>query len=175
MAQAIVSPIAGFLLGKLGSLAHQEVCLMWGVETDLLKLERTLTIINAVLLDAEQQQLHNNEVRVWLEELKDVCYDAEDVLDEFEIQALRRQVMLNCRSITQKRITVIKTSTAHRFSFEQFPFKHYRFWKSCHSGFFMPTLWSRWLLWSVPTSKHFQSHCNTSSRLKFFIFLIVQN
>ncbi|KAL5761219.1 hypothetical protein ACOSP7_019749 [Xanthoceras sorbifolium] len=102
MAHAIVSPIVGFLLGKLGSLAHQEVCLMWGVETDLLKLERTLTIINAVLLDAEQQQLHNNEVRVWLEELKDVCYDAEDVLDEFEIQALRRQVMLNRGSITQK-------------------------------------------------------------------------
>ncbi|KAL5761223.1 hypothetical protein ACOSQ2_020061 [Xanthoceras sorbifolium] len=102
MAEAIVSPIAGFLLGKLASLSYQEVCLMWGVKTDLLKLERTLTFINAVLLDAEQQQLHNHQIRVWLQELKDVCYDAEDVLDEFEIQALRRQVMLNRGSITQK-------------------------------------------------------------------------
>ncbi|KAL5830556.1 hypothetical protein ACOSQ3_020024 [Xanthoceras sorbifolium] len=102
MAEAIVSPIADSLLGKLASLAYQEACLIWGVKTDLLKLERTLKTIKAVLLDAEQQQLHNNEVRVWLEELKDVCYDAEDVVDEFEIQALRRQVMLNRGSITQK-------------------------------------------------------------------------
>ncbi|KAH7571113.1 hypothetical protein JRO89_XS05G0255200 [Xanthoceras sorbifolium] len=102
MAEAIVSPIADSLLGKLASLAYQEACLIWGVKTDLLKLEWTLKTIKAVLLDAEQQQLHNNEVRVWLEELKDVCYDAEDVFDEFEIQALRRQRMVNRGSITQK-------------------------------------------------------------------------
>ncbi|KAH7571156.1 hypothetical protein JRO89_XS05G0261200 [Xanthoceras sorbifolium] len=102
MTEAIVSPIAELLLGKLGSLAYQEVCLIWGVKPDLLKLERTLKTIKAVLLDAEQQQLHNHQLRVWLEELKDVCYDAEDVLDEFEIEALSRQVMVNRGSITQK-------------------------------------------------------------------------
>ncbi|KAK0574831.1 hypothetical protein LWI29_029792 [Acer saccharum] len=102
MAEAIVSPIAEILLGKLGSLVYQEACLIWGFKSDLLKLERTLNTIKAVLLDAEQQQLHNNEIRVWLEELKDVCYDAEDVLDEFEIQSLRRQLKLNRGSITQK-------------------------------------------------------------------------
>ncbi|KAL5828221.1 hypothetical protein ACOSQ4_020018 [Xanthoceras sorbifolium] len=118
MAEAIVSPIAGFLLGKLASLSYQEVCLMWGVKTDLLKLERTLTFINAVLLDAEQQQLHNHQIRVWLQELKDVCYDAEDVLDEFEIQALRRQVMLNRGSITQKvrNYLSLPKSVAFRFT-----------------------------------------------------------
>ncbi|KAK0574706.1 hypothetical protein LWI29_027772 [Acer saccharum] len=102
MAEAIVSPIAEILLGKLGSLVYQEACLIWGFKTDLLKLERTLKTIKAVLLDAEQQQLHNHRVRVWLEELKDVCYDAEDVLDAFEIETLQRQAMVNRGSITQK-------------------------------------------------------------------------
>ncbi|TXG57354.1 hypothetical protein EZV62_018667 [Acer yangbiense] len=102
MAEAIVSPIAEILLGKLGSLVYQEACLIWGFKTDLLKLERTLKTIKAVLLDAEQQQLHNHGVRVWLEELKDVCYDAEDVLDAFEIETLQRQAMVNRGSITQK-------------------------------------------------------------------------
>ncbi|KAK2641763.1 hypothetical protein Ddye_023526 [Dipteronia dyeriana] len=102
MAEMIVSPIAEILLGKLGCLAYQEARLIWGFKTDLLKLEKTLKTIKAVLLDAEQQQLHNNGVRVWLEELKDVCYDAEDVLDEFEIEALQRQATVNRGSITQK-------------------------------------------------------------------------
>ncbi|KAL5761288.1 hypothetical protein ACOSQ2_020126 [Xanthoceras sorbifolium] len=118
MTEAIVSPIAESLLGKLGSLAYQEVCLIWGVKLDLLKLERTLKTIKAVLLDAEQQQLHNHELRVWQEELKDVCYDAEDVLDEFEIEALRRQVMVNRGSITQKVCTYLSwpKSVAFRFT-----------------------------------------------------------
>ncbi|KAI9196171.1 hypothetical protein LWI28_021626 [Acer negundo] len=102
MAEMIVSPIAEILLGKLVSLAYQEACLIWGFKTELLKLEKTLKTIKAVLLDAEQQQLHNHEIRVWLEELKDVCYDAEDVLDEFEIEALQRQATVNYGSITQK-------------------------------------------------------------------------
>ncbi|KAK3206456.1 hypothetical protein Dsin_020502 [Dipteronia sinensis] len=102
MAEIIVSSIAEILLGKLGSLAYQEARLIWGFKTDLLKLEKTLKTIKAVLLDAEQQQLHNNAVRDWLEELKDVCYDAEDVLDEFEIETLRRQATVNRGSITQK-------------------------------------------------------------------------
>ncbi|KAL5763516.1 hypothetical protein ACOSP7_019780 [Xanthoceras sorbifolium] len=118
MTEAIVSPIAELLLGKLGSLAYQEVCLIWDVKPDLLKLERTLKTIKAVLLDAEQQQLHNHELRVWLEELKDVCYDVEDVLDEFEIEALRWQVMVNQGSITQKVCTYLSwpKSIAFRFT-----------------------------------------------------------
>ncbi|KAH7571137.1 hypothetical protein JRO89_XS05G0258300 [Xanthoceras sorbifolium] len=118
MTEAIVSPIAELLLGKLGSLAYQEVCLIWDVKPDLLKLERTLKTIKAVLLDAEQQQLHNRQLRVWLEELKDVCYDAEDVLDEFEIEALRRQVMVNQGSIAQKVCTYLSwpKSVAFRFT-----------------------------------------------------------
>ncbi|KAK4842609.1 hypothetical protein QYF36_024694 [Acer negundo] len=100
MTEAFVSPLTEILLGKLGSLAYKEVSLIWGV--DLLKLEKTLKTIKAVLLDAEQQQLHNHEVRVWLEELKYLCYDDEDVLDAFEIETLQRQAMVNRGSITQK-------------------------------------------------------------------------
>ncbi|TXG57350.1 hypothetical protein EZV62_018663 [Acer yangbiense] len=65
MAEAIVSPIAEILLGKLGSHACQEASLIWGFKSDLLKLERTLNTIKAVLLDAEQQ-LHNHEIRAGL-------------------------------------------------------------------------------------------------------------
>ncbi|TXG70364.1 hypothetical protein EZV62_005299 [Acer yangbiense] len=102
MAEALVSPIVDLLLGKLSSLAYQQFSLIYGVKNDLKKLQRTLNTIKAVLLDAEEQQLHNRQVGVWLEELKDVCYDAEDVFDEFQAHALRRQVLAERGSIPTK-------------------------------------------------------------------------
>ncbi|KAJ0049337.1 hypothetical protein Pint_16960 [Pistacia integerrima] len=49
-----------------------------------------MSAIKAVLLDAETKQTQNHQLRDWLAKLKDVFYDAEDVLDEFDFQASRR-------------------------------------------------------------------------------------
>ncbi|KAK0598763.1 hypothetical protein LWI29_037759 [Acer saccharum] len=117
-AEALVSPIVDLLLGKLGSFAYQQVSLISGLKIDLQKLQRTLTTIKAVLLDAEEQQLHNRQVGVWLEELKDVCYDAEDVFDEFQAEALRRQVLAERGSIPKKVCNALSwpKSLAFRFN-----------------------------------------------------------
>lgn len=53
----------------------------------------TLSSVKAVLLDAEQKQEQNHELREWLRQLKRVFFDAEDVLDEFECQTLQNQVI----------------------------------------------------------------------------------
>ena len=55
-----------------------------GVGGELTKLKRTMLAIEAVLLDAEEQQASNHSLRTWLGELKDVLKDAENVLDEFQ-------------------------------------------------------------------------------------------
>ncbi|KAI6673798.1 hypothetical protein NL676_001704 [Syzygium grande] len=51
-----------------------------------------LIAIKAVL-DAEEQREKSHLVKVWLDRLQHVFYDAEDVLDELECEALRKQVM----------------------------------------------------------------------------------
>ncbi|XWS58022.1 hypothetical protein CRYUN_Cryun09bG0223300 [Craigia yunnanensis] len=79
--------IAEKVLDKLAIIAYQEICLLCGVQSHLEKLKKTLTTIKAVLLDAEEKQAHDNQLRIWLQDLNDACYDAEDVLDEFEIEA----------------------------------------------------------------------------------------
>uniref|UniRef100_A0A2N9ELK6 Disease resistance protein RGA3 n=1 Tax=Fagus sylvatica TaxID=28930 RepID=A0A2N9ELK6_FAGSY len=83
-------------------LTYQEACLVWGVEIDLERLEKTLSTVKAVLLDAEEQQFHNQELTVWLGNLREVFYDAQDVLDEFECEALRRQDVETRGSTTRK-------------------------------------------------------------------------
>ncbi|KAJ4710174.1 Disease resistance protein [Melia azedarach] len=80
------------VLGKLTSLACEEISMVWGFRKDVEKLANNLKYIEAVLLDADDRPIDSHERRVWLENLKDVCYDAEDVLDEFEIEVVRRQV-----------------------------------------------------------------------------------
>ncbi|KAK3220325.1 hypothetical protein Dsin_014295 [Dipteronia sinensis] len=89
--QQIVSPIVKILLHKLQSLRKQNVTLgRDGVNNvELERLETILSSFRAVLLDAEKQQLHNNDVRGWLKKLKDACYDAEDALNELEMEQSR--------------------------------------------------------------------------------------
>ena len=78
MAEAFAAEIAKSLLGKLGSFAVQEFRLAWGLEDDLACLEERLKAINVVLSDAEKQQSKNDRIRFWLNELREVLYDAED-------------------------------------------------------------------------------------------------
>ena len=85
--------VAEKVIEKLGSLAYQEISLTRNIESDLHKLKLTMSIIQAVLLDAEEKQMQNRGLTVWLEQLKDVFHDAMDVLDEFECEDLRRQVV----------------------------------------------------------------------------------
>ncbi|KAK9921870.1 hypothetical protein M0R45_030365 [Rubus argutus] len=58
------------LTEKLGSRAYDEISSAWGVKSDLRKLEATMSAIKGVLLDAEEKQAHNQEVRSWLLQLK---------------------------------------------------------------------------------------------------------
>ncbi|XVF30495.1 hypothetical protein REPUB_Repub16aG0063000 [Reevesia pubescens] len=93
MAEYFAFNIAENILSKLSNLAYEEIRLAWGVHSDLEKLQETLNTIKDVLLDAEEKQAHNHQLRGWLQKLKYACYDAEDLLDEFEIEAFRKQVL----------------------------------------------------------------------------------
>ena len=58
----------------------------------LMKLKIKLLSVNAVAEDAEDKQFTKPHVKVWLDTLKDVIYDAEDVLDEIATKAMQRKV-----------------------------------------------------------------------------------
>ncbi|TYJ38597.1 hypothetical protein E1A91_A04G002700v1 [Gossypium mustelinum] len=93
MAEAIASDIAAELITKLSSLAVSQIGLWWNVKDDLDDLRTTVSAIEAVLLDAEEKSVTNNLVKVWLQELKDVLYDADDLLDDFSTETLRKDLM----------------------------------------------------------------------------------
>ncbi|KAJ4789027.1 Disease resistance protein (CC-NBS-LRR class) family [Rhynchospora pubera] len=62
------------------------------IETELKNLMDLLMRIKATLNDAEEREIRDESVKLWLKELKRVAYDAEDVLDEYNYEVLRAQV-----------------------------------------------------------------------------------
>ncbi|EOY10158.1 LRR and NB-ARC domains-containing disease resistance protein, putative [Theobroma cacao] len=116
MAETFAFNIVESLVQKLATVAYQETSLAWGVQSDFQRLNDILTTVKDVLLDAEEIQAHNNQLRNWLQNLKDACYDAEDVLDEFKIEALRKQV-LRQRSIGKKVSHFFSSSNPLAFRF----------------------------------------------------------
>ncbi|KAK3405648.1 hypothetical protein EUGRSUZ_K01877 [Eucalyptus grandis] len=93
MAESLLFSIAEGVLGKIASPALQKAIAIFDFKNQIQELRGTLTAIKAVLLDAEEQKAKNHRLQVWLDGLQHVFYDAEDVLDEIECEALRKQVI----------------------------------------------------------------------------------
>ncbi|XP_017975262.1 PREDICTED: putative disease resistance protein RGA1 [Theobroma cacao] len=53
-----------------------------------------LTLSKAMLQDAEEKHVRDGAVRLWLEELRDVAHEVDDVLDEFAYENLRMKVKI---------------------------------------------------------------------------------
>ncbi|KAL5565477.1 hypothetical protein UlMin_028641 [Ulmus minor] len=103
MAEEILFGIAEEIILKLGEQAVKEIGLIWGVKTELRKLEKTVETIRAVLLDAEEKQA-DAQIKIWLENLADAVYDADNVVDEFRYRQLRRRLVFGNKRAKKVRI-----------------------------------------------------------------------
>ncbi|XP_050226382.1 disease resistance protein RGA2-like [Mercurialis annua] len=118
MADSLLLNLAQTVLEKLASHALDEFFLAWGLESDLQQMNKSLKAITAVLLDAEQHQSRNHRIQVWLEDLKDVLYDIEDAVDEFECEASRREVVKASGNTARKVKRFFSSSNPLAFRFK---------------------------------------------------------
>ncbi|KAL8458719.1 hypothetical protein ACS0TY_036287 [Phlomoides rotata] len=89
MSDAIITVILTQVSTILEKQIRRELGLICGVEKNLKKLESEFGSIKAVLVDAEKRQVKEESVKIWLERLKDVSYETEDILSEW-IAALEK-------------------------------------------------------------------------------------
>ena len=89
VASLVVGPLVS-LLKKVSSSLLDQYNVMEGMEKQHEILKRKLPAILDIMADAEKQ-VSRRGVKAWLEKLKTVAYEANDVFDEFEYEALRRQ------------------------------------------------------------------------------------
>ena len=88
--------LAAFLQVLLDRLTPREILNYFGnfpgVGKKLEKWRTTLSTIGAVLSDAEERQLTEGTVKLWLDDLRDLAYDIEDMLDKVATQILKRMI-----------------------------------------------------------------------------------
>ncbi|QCE05251.1 disease resistance protein RPM1 [Vigna unguiculata] len=93
MAESLLFSFAESLLRKLATVAVQEASLALGVRSELKEMTETMEIIRGVLLDAQQKTPQSTALSEWLKRVKRVFSDAEDIVDDFECEALRKHVV----------------------------------------------------------------------------------
>ncbi|KAJ4718000.1 Disease resistance protein [Melia azedarach] len=92
MADAIIAAILQQLAVIMDREVNREVRLVIGVKKDVQKLTSNLETLQSVLMDAEKRQVDEGAVRIWLDKLRDISYDMDDVLDEWNTAILRSQI-----------------------------------------------------------------------------------
>jgi hypothetical protein len=111
VASLLLSPFLQVFFEQMASGEFLEIFRRRKLDEGLLhKLKIALLSVNALLEDAEEKQLTKPAVRVWLDELKDVVYDAEDILDEIATELLQRKLDAEFQTTASKVRNSISTS-----------------------------------------------------------------
>jgi hypothetical protein len=111
VASLLLSPFLQVCFEQMASGEFLEIFRRRKLNEGLLhKLKIALLSVNALLEDAEEKQLTKPAVRVWLDELKDVVYDAEDILDEIATELLQRKLDAEFQTTASKVRNSISTS-----------------------------------------------------------------
>ncbi|XVF65833.1 hypothetical protein PTKIN_Ptkin09bG0282600 [Pterospermum kingtungense] len=91
MAKALITAAVKVALSKAISIIEQQFNFLgWGLKDELNKLRSSLILTRTFLQDAERKQV-DEAIKVWLQQLRDVAYKADDVLDELAYEDIRRR------------------------------------------------------------------------------------
>ncbi|KAJ9190340.1 hypothetical protein P3X46_001556 [Hevea brasiliensis] len=93
MADVLVSKVLEELTSIVAREIEQEVRLVVGVKKEVQMLTTKFQLIKGVLVDAENRQVKDDAVKLWMRELKNISYDMDDVLDEWTTAIQKSQIM----------------------------------------------------------------------------------
>lgn len=82
-----------------GSLATEGIRGAWGLKGQLQDLKGSVTMNKAVLQNAEKRKVTDESMKLCLEKLQDVAYDAENVLDHLMTLLMRCFAKTNRKSL----------------------------------------------------------------------------
>ncbi|XP_021826693.1 putative disease resistance protein RGA3 [Prunus avium] len=92
MAEALISVLLEQLASIIKKQVEQEFRLVVDVKKEVEKLTRNFQAIHVVLENAEERQMKEVDVRYWLDSLKDLSYEMDDVLDEWSTEILKQHI-----------------------------------------------------------------------------------
>ncbi|KAL9419667.1 hypothetical protein AB3S75_037438 [Citrus x aurantiifolia] len=79
----MVDAVVSYVVETLGDYLIQEVNFLQGVRDEVESLKKELEWMQSFIKDAEAKQAGNNLIRRWVSDIRDIAYDAEDVLGKY--------------------------------------------------------------------------------------------
>ncbi|KAJ0810905.1 putative virus X resistance protein-like, coiled-coil [Helianthus annuus] len=120
MGDALVSALVSEVVRTLTAAAMEEFGLLRRFKGDILALKEDFEQIQAVLEDAEEKQVKEKAVELWLRRLRSASLKVEDVLDDISTEALLRSLH---KEIDIERGIKIGIKYKVRASFSKFKFR----------------------------------------------------
>uniref|UniRef100_A0A2N9G3D8 Rx N-terminal domain-containing protein n=1 Tax=Fagus sylvatica TaxID=28930 RepID=A0A2N9G3D8_FAGSY len=108
MAEGLVTDLIKQLASIAVREAEQEIRLVIGVDEEVQKLKDSLRTVKAVLNDAEKRQVTEEAVKLWLEKLKDTCYEMDDVVDEWNTAMIKSEIQKHEEENAENALAVMK-------------------------------------------------------------------
>ncbi|KAJ4789185.1 Disease resistance protein RGA2 [Rhynchospora pubera] len=98
----VLSPLISVAVKKSTDALTEKICGMWDIDENRKTLGRYLLAIQVKIQDAQEQAVNNPALKVWMQDLDAAAHEAIDVLDEFQYEALRSQVISQQPSSSSK-------------------------------------------------------------------------
>nr|GMC80623.1 disease resistance protein RPM1-like [Ipomoea batatas] len=110
MADAAVT----FVLGQLSTLSREEYSLLGGIRDDAQDVENAFHRLTAVLKVADETEENDHQVKAWVKIVRELAFDAEDVLDEFQFRFGGDRTNGGFRNRMKNKYTSVKNWRARR-------------------------------------------------------------
>ncbi|XP_019164294.1 PREDICTED: disease resistance protein RPM1-like [Ipomoea nil] len=110
MAEAAVT----FVLGQLSVLIREEYSFLGGIRDDAQDVENAFHRLTAVLRVADEREEIDPQVQAWVKIIRELVYDTEDVLDEFQFRFGGSQTNGGLHNRIKNKYTSVKNLRARR-------------------------------------------------------------
>ncbi|GKV12654.1 hypothetical protein SLEP1_g23777 [Rubroshorea leprosula] len=107
LADVMVSALVDFISDRLSASEFLNFARREQFFSQLNKWENFLPKINALLEDAQQSHTASRALKLWLSDLRDLAYDAEDIIDEINTEVQRRRILGHTQSATTSKVRFI--------------------------------------------------------------------
>ncbi|KAK2653431.1 hypothetical protein Ddye_013287 [Dipteronia dyeriana] len=94
VAELLLSAFLTVLFERMVSFNLLQFLRKEGLYSKIKNWEEMLKMMQAVLGDAKEKQLTDRAVKMWLDDLRDLAYDMENILYEFATEALARKLKM---------------------------------------------------------------------------------
>ncbi|CAM0955726.1 unnamed protein product [Alopecurus aequalis] len=84
----VLDALVPYVKKMITSMAEEEVRMLLGVSGEIKKMEANLVYLQSYLADAERRRITDKSVKVWVGRLKDAMYEATDILELCQLEAM---------------------------------------------------------------------------------------